>query len=59
VSPTYGISVAAVYEASPDGIHPIKGAGGLSPMGADESFRMLEAEYAVGWYQNQTSDVFS
>jgi len=59
VSPTYGISVAAVYEASPTGIMPMKGAGGVSPMGADESYRMLEAEYAVGWYLNQTADVFS
>ena len=58
VSPTYGITVAAVYEAHEDKIIKVKGAGGLSPMGADASFRMLEAEYAVGWYKNQTADIF-
>ena len=58
VAPNYGISVAAVYEAFPDGIKKVKGAGGLSPMGASPSFRLLESEYAVGWYQNQTADIF-
>jgi len=58
VSPTYGISVAAVYEAHEDGIEKVKGAGGLSPMHADESYRMQEAEFAVGWYKNQMSDIF-
>jgi len=58
VSPTYGISVAAVYQASNERIEKVKGAGGVSPMGADDSYRMLEAEYAVGWYKNQTADVF-
>jgi sulfide dehydrogenase [flavocytochrome c] flavoprotein subunit len=58
IAPKYGISVAAVYEAHEDGIEKVKGAGGLSPMGADMSFRNLEAEYAVGWYENQTKDMF-
>ena len=58
LSPSYGISVAAVYEAHEDKIKKVKGAGGLSPMGADEGFRMQEAEYAVGWYQNQMADIF-
>lgn len=58
LSPTYGISVAAVYEAHEDKIVKIKGSGGLSPMGADEGYRMQEAEYAVGWYQNQMADIF-
>ena len=58
VAPNYGITVAAVYEAHEDGIRKVEGAGGLSPMGADASYRMLEAEYAVGWYQNQTADIF-
>ena len=34
------------------------GAGGLSPSYADESIRMQEAEYAIGWYKNQMSDIF-
>jgi sulfide dehydrogenase [flavocytochrome c] flavoprotein subunit len=58
LSPNYGISVAAVYEAKEDKVHKVKGSGGLSPMGADEGYRMMEAEYAVGWYQNQTKDIF-
>ena len=58
ISPSYGISVAAVYEAHEDKIAKVKGAGGLSPMNADAGFRMQEAEYAVGWYQNQTADIF-
>jgi len=58
IAPDYGISVAAVYEAFPDGIKAVKGAGGLSPLGASPVFRLLEAEYAVGWYQNQMADIF-
>jgi len=58
IAPNYGITVAAVYEAHEDGIKKVKGAGGLSPMGADATFRALEAEYAVGWYKNQTADIF-
>lgn len=58
LSPSYGITVAAVYEAHEDKIVKIEGSGGLSPMGADEGYRMQEAEYAVGWYQNQMADIF-
>lgn len=58
VSPSYGISVAAVYEAHEDKINTVEGAGGLSPMGADETYRLQEAEYAVGWYKNQMADIF-
>ena len=60
VSPTYGISIAAVYEAHEDKIVDLKelGAGGLSPAHADEGIRIQEAEYAVGWYKNQMSDIF-
>ena len=58
IAPNYGITVAAVYEAHEDGIKKVPGAGGLSPMGATPEFRALEAEYAVGWYKNQTADIF-
>lgn len=58
LSPSYGITVAAVYEAHEDKIIQVEGSGGLSPMGADEGYRMQEAEYAVGWYQNQMADIF-
>lgn len=58
VSPTYGISIAAVYEAHTNNIEAVKGAGGLSPEHVDDNFRAQEAEYAVGWYKNQMSDIF-
>lgn len=61
IAPNYGISVAAVYEAHEDKIVNLKKthkSGGLSPKGADDSYRMLEAEYAVGWYKNQMADIF-
>ncbi len=58
IAPKYGISVAAVYEAHEDKIEKVAGAGGLSPMNASMSFRNLEAEYAVAWYENQMADVF-
>ena len=58
VGPGYGISVAAVYEAKEDKVHKVKGSGGLSPSNADNSIRMQEAEYAVGWYENQMADIF-
>ncbi len=59
IAPNYGITVAAVYEAHEDGIIAVPGAGGLSPMNADESYRIQEAEYAVAWYENQMADIFS
>ena len=60
VSPTYAISIAAVYEAQEDKIVDLKdlGAGGLSPANAEASFRAQEAQYAVAWYKNQMGDVF-
>jgi len=58
LSPDYGISVAAVYEAHEDKIIKIEGSGGLSPMVASAQYRQQEAEYAVGWYQNQMADIF-
>ena len=58
LSPTYGISIAAVYEASTNKIEAVKEAGGVSPEGASDNFRALEAEYAVGWYKNQMADIF-
>ncbi len=59
IAPNYGITVAAVYEAHENEIKKVPNAGGLSPMGANATFRALEAEYAVGWYKNQTADIFS
>ena len=41
-----------------DKIVKIEGSGGLSPMSASKEYRMQEAEYATGWYQNQMADIF-
>jgi len=57
LSPDYGISVAAVYRYSEDkGIY--KTGGGVSPIKADEIYRLQEARYAKGWYDSITKDAF-
>jgi sulfide dehydrogenase [flavocytochrome c] flavoprotein subunit len=58
VAPDYGISVAAVYRISDGAIVGVKGAGGVSPKDGDAEFRRREADYAYGWYQSITGDVF-
>lgn len=58
VSPDYGISVAAVYHIKDGAIAKVEGSGGVSPKDADDAFRKKEAEYAVGWYESITSDIF-
>lgn len=59
VAPDYGISVAAVYNVQDGKIVAVEGAGGLSPMEADRGFRRQEADYANGWYDSITQDIFS
>ena len=59
IASDYGISVAAVYRLSAQGIVPVEGAGGVSPVEAPESFRQLEAKYAVGWYDSIIADTFT
>jgi len=59
VAPDYGISVAAVYDLVDGKIAAVEGAGGLSPSGADDAFRKLEADYADGWYDSITRDIFA
>lgn len=57
LSPDYGISVAAVYRYSKDkGIY--KTGGGVSPLEADDAYRLQEARYAKGWYDSITMDTF-
>ena len=59
LSPNYGISIAAVYNAHDDKIESINGAGGVSPeQDPDGHIRLLEAKYAYAWYESQTKDVF-
>lgn len=59
IAPKYGISVAAVYQLTDEGIMPVKGAGGLSPAEASPRTRALEVEYAKGWFTSITSDMFT
>ncbi len=58
VAPDYGISVAMVYGYENDKIIKIKGSGGLSPSGAEASFRAQEARYAEGWYESIAKDIW-
>lgn len=60
VGADYGISVAAVYTLTDKNtIGKVKGAGGISPMGADAAFRKMEANYADGWYKAITMDLWN
>lgn len=59
LSPTYGISIAAVYNTTDDKIISVDGAGGVSPESdPDGHIRLLESKYAYAWYESQTDDVF-
>ena len=58
VDENYGISVAMVYGYEGGKIIKIKGSGGLSPSGADEKFRKKEADYARGWYESISKDIW-
>ena len=58
VAPNHGISVAKVYKISDETIVGIKGSGGLSPKAENADVRWKEAEYAQGWYDAITQDMF-
>jgi sulfide dehydrogenase [flavocytochrome c] flavoprotein subunit len=58
VAPEYGISVAAVYRLTNEGIMPVEGAGGVGDRNAPLQQRKMEAVYAEGWYKAITSDMF-
>ncbi len=59
IAPDYGISVAAVYRLTQTSLIGVEGAGGVSPVDASAAFRKREAEYAVGWYNSMTADMFA
>ncbi len=59
VAPDYGISVAMVYGFDQGKIVKIKGSGGLSPSGAPAAVRKREADYARGWYDSITREMFA
>jgi sulfide dehydrogenase [flavocytochrome c] flavoprotein subunit len=58
VSDTYAVSVAAVYGYENKKIVEVKGAGGLSPKGASDAFHRKEADYARGWYESISRDIW-
>jgi sulfide dehydrogenase [flavocytochrome c] flavoprotein subunit len=58
ISPDYGITVAGVYRPDKGQLADIPGAGGTSPVDADDGFRGLEAQFAEGWFKTITAEVF-
>ncbi len=58
VAEDYGISVAMVYGFANSKIIKIKGSGGLSPSGATAEFRSKEANFARGWYESISRDIW-
>ena len=58
VDENYGISVATVYGYEGGKIIKVKGSGGVSPSAADDAFRRREADYARGWYQSISRDIW-
>ncbi len=58
VAPDYGVSIAMVYGYRDGKIVKVKGSGGLSPVGASQQVRRLEADYADGWYKSISRDIW-
>jgi sulfide dehydrogenase [flavocytochrome c] flavoprotein chain len=58
VGPNYGISIAGVYRPVDGVLTEIPGSGGVSPLGAPPSIRAQEAQFADGWFNTITSEVF-
>ncbi|OAN51251.1 cytochrome C [Paramagnetospirillum marisnigri] len=59
LSPVYGITVAGVYRVIDGKLGEVPNSGGVSPKGATEQFRALEAAYAESWYANISKDIWS
>ncbi len=58
IGPNYGISIAGVYRPGENVLEEVPGAGGVSPLDAPPQNRQLEAQYAEGWFNTITSEVF-
>jgi NADPH-dependent 2,4-dienoyl-CoA reductase/sulfur reductase-like enzyme len=58
VGPDYGISVVNIYRAGPERFTEVPESGGVSPRGRLPDQRRLEAQYADGWYQSITQEMF-
>jgi sulfide dehydrogenase [flavocytochrome c] flavoprotein subunit len=57
-APEYGFSIAGVYRPANGVLTDIDGAGGISPIDAPASQRVLEAQYGDRWFQTITAEVF-
>jgi NADPH-dependent 2,4-dienoyl-CoA reductase/sulfur reductase-like enzyme len=58
VAPDYGITVAGVYKPTNGLLADIEGAGGVSPIDAPRENRVQEAQFAEGWFNTITGEVF-
>jgi sulfide dehydrogenase [flavocytochrome c] flavoprotein subunit len=59
IGPSWGISVAGVYEVGKDNtIVAVKDAGGVSPLKASLRHRRLESIFWNSWYENIIADSF-
>jgi hypothetical protein len=58
VAPGYGISIAGVYRPKDGQLVDVEGAGGVSVLDAPLTTRALEADFANGWFNTITAEVF-
>ena len=58
VAPDYGISIAGVYRPKDGQLADVEGAGGVSVLDAPRATRALEADFANGWFNTITAEVF-
>ncbi len=59
VGPNYGISIAGVYRPVDGVLTEIPASGGVSPLDAPGSTHAQEAQFADGWFNTITSEVFA
>ncbi|TVR50504.1 MAG: cytochrome C [Puniceicoccaceae bacterium] len=58
IAPGWGITVAGVYDVHDGNLREVPDSGGVSPLGADRSFRAREATYAEAWYAGIAHDTW-
>lgn len=57
ITPKYGIHVSVVWQGSAEGFKKIS--GGVSDKDLSPTMRAMEAQFARGWYENITDDVWN
>jgi len=58
VAPDYGISVAGVYRPQNGVLTEIPGSGGVSVTDGSQTVREQEAQFAAGWFNTITGEVY-